>query len=403
MNEYPLSRTQDSPSSDAPVLPLDGCVVLDFSQYLAGPSCALRLADFGADVIKIERPNGGDACRQLSIADQRIDDDSVLFHTINRNKRSFTADLKDPADLERVKTLICRADVMIHNFRPGVMERIGLSWDDVRLLNPKLVYAVVSGYGNAGPWRDKPGQDLLIQSLSGLAWLSGNADDSPVPMGVSIADILTGAHLVQGILAALLRRQTTGRGGRVDVSLMESALDIQFEQITAFLHSGNAVPKRSKVSNASVYGSAPYGIYATADGHIAVAMAPLPKLGALIACPGLAAFDDPARWFAERDVIKAILRDHLAGRRTSDWLTILEPADIWCAEVLDYARLAAHDGFAALDMTQQLDNAITTTRCPVRLDGAILKSSRSAPPLGAHTEEISQQFHAVPGHSDTSR
>ena len=403
MNERPPPEKQDSQPSDAPLLPLDGCVVLDFSQYLAGPSCALRLADFGADVIKIERPNGGDACRQLSIADQRIDDDSVLFHTINRNKRSFAADLKDPADLERVRTLISRADVMIHNFRPGVMERIGLTWDDVQVINPKLVYAVVSGYGNAGPWRDKPGQDLLIQSLSGLAWLSGNADDSPVPMGVSIADILTGAHLVQGILAALLRRHATGRGGRVDVSLMESALDIQFEQITAFLYGGNVVPQRSKVSNASVYGGAPYGIYATADGHIAVAMAPLPKFGALIACPALAAFDDPSRWFAERDVIKGILRDHLATRDTSEWLAILEPADIWCAEVLDYARLTAHDGFATLDMTQQLDNAITTTRCPVRLDGAILKSPRSAPRLGAHTEEISRKFHSVPGHSDTSR
>lgn len=371
---------------------MDGCVVLDFSQFLAGPSCALRLADFGADVIKIERPQGGDACRQLSIADQRIDRDSVLFHTINRNKRSFVADLKIPADLERVRTLIKQADVMIHNFRPGVMERIGLAWDDVRQLNPRLVYAVVSGYGSTGPWRDKPGQDLLVQSLSGLTWLSGNADEGPVPMGISIADIVTGAHLVQGVLAALLRRHTTGLGGRVDVSLMESALDIQFEQITAYLRSGNEVPTRSAISNASVYGGAPYGVYATADGYMAVSMAPLPKLADLIACPALAAFDDPSRWFAERDTIKAILRDHLATAPTSTWLAILEPADIWCAEVLDYAQLTRHDGFAALDMTQQLDNEITTTRCPIRFDGAVLKSSRRAPALGAHTDEITHAF-----------
>lgn len=390
MNETNSPNQARSPAGDGPVLPLEGCVVLDFSQFLAGPSCALRLADFGADVIKIERPQGGDLCRQLSIADQRIDNDSVLFHTINRNKRSFAADLKNPADLERVKALIGRADVMIHNFRPGVMERIGLAWSDVEALNPRLVYAVVSGYGTAGPWRDKPGQDLLVQSLSGLTWLSGDAQDGPVPMGVSIADILTGAHLVQGVLAALLRRQTTGRGGCVDVSLMESVLDLQFEQLTAFLRSDGEPPRRSAVSSASVYGAAPYGIYPTADGHLAIAMAPLPKLAALIGCEALASFDDPLRWFSERDAIKTILRDHLRTRASAHWLALLEPADIWCAEIFDYAELTAHDGFDALDMIQQLDNGVTTTRCPVRIDGAILKSSRSAPELGRHTQEIRQ-------------
>jgi CoA:oxalate CoA-transferase len=402
MNENLFSEAIDSATSEATELPLDGCVVLDFSQYLAGPSCALRLADFGADVIKIERPQGGDLCRQLSIADQRIDADSVLFHTINRNKRSYTADLKDPQTLDRVKALISQADVMIHNFRPGVMERIGLAWDDVRSLNPRLIYAVVSGYGAIGPWRDKPGQDLLVQSLSGLTWLSGPADAGPVPMGVSIADILTGAHLTQGILAALVRRQATGRGGRVEVSLIESALDLQFEQITAYLRSGDS-PRRSTVSNASVYGSAPYGIYTTADSYLAVAMAPLPRLGQLIGCEALATFDDPSRWFIERDVIKAILRDHLATRTTSHWLSLLEPADIWCAPVLDYELLNGHEGFAALDMTQELDNAIMTTRCPVRIDGAILKARRSAPGLGEHTQEIEREFAQRMGLPDIGR
>jgi CoA:oxalate CoA-transferase len=373
-------------------LPLEGLRVLDFSQFLAGPSCALRLADLGADVVKIERPLGGDLCRQLYVADQALDGDSVLFHTINRNKRSFAADLKQPADLERVKALVARADVLVHNFRPGVMERLGLGFAAVRDLNPRLVYATVTGYGELGPWRDKPGQDLLAQSLSGLTWLSGDASQGPVPVGVSIADIVTGAHLVQGVLAALLRRSVTGRGGRVEVSLMESILDLQFEQITTFLCGDRSLPRRSSVNNASVYGAAPYGIYATADGYLALAMAPVGQLARLLDCAPLASFDEPIQWFARRDEIKAVLRDHLATRATAYWLALLEPADIWCAPVQDYATLTTHGGFTALDMTQSITNSaghsVTTLRCPIRIDGAVLKSPRAAPALGEHTAQV---------------
>src|SRR4030095_69553 len=169
-------------------LPLDGLIVLDFSQFLAGPSCALRLADLGARVIKVERPGAGELGRQLYISNLALDGDSTLFHSINRNKRGFAANLKGPADLSRVKQLIARADVLIQNFRPGVMERIGLDYAVVHELNPRLVYATISGYGPEGPWRDKPGQDLLAQSVSGLAWLNGNADQPPTPFGLAVAD-----------------------------------------------------------------------------------------------------------------------------------------------------------------------------------------------------------------------
>ena len=268
--------TQEAEGSFAP---LKGLLVLDFSQFLAGPSCSLRLADLGADVIKIERPDGGDLCRKLTLADQRIGDDSLLFHAINRNKRSFAADLKDEEDLSRVKSLVSRADVLIQNFRPGVMERLGLSYDVVRELNSRIVYATVTGYGQEGPWRDKPGQDFLAQSLSGLPWLNGDAGQAPVPVGVSIADLFAGAHLVQGILAALLRRGETGRGGKVEVSLLESVLDLQFEQLTTFLQGDGRPPARSSVNHGGVYSGAPYGIYATQDGYLALAMAPIGELG----------------------------------------------------------------------------------------------------------------------------
>jgi CoA:oxalate CoA-transferase len=374
------------------VLPLAGLIVLDFAQFLAGPSCALRLADLGADVIKVERPQGGDLCRQLYVADQALDGDSALFHTINRNKRSFAADLKNAADLAVVKKLIARADVMIHNFRPGVMERLGLGYDVAAVINPRIVYGAVTGYGASGPWKDKPGQDLLVQSLCGLTLLSGNEDQGPVPMGVSIVDILTGAHLVQGILAALVGRSASGKGARVEVNLMTSALDLQFEALTTYFNAGVGQPKRSKVNNASVHAAAPYGVYATADGHLALAMTPIGKLADLIGCQALRPYADENTWFRERDAIKTILSDFLRAKPTAAWLAMLEPADIWCAPVFDWPQLQSHAGFAALEATQEIfsagGQALRTTRCPIQIDGQILKSSRGAPRLGQHNAEI---------------
>ena len=193
-------------------LPLDGLFVLEFSQYLAGPYAGLRLADLGARVVKVERPGLGDGCRQLAIKGLFADGDSLTFHAINRNKESCTANLKDPVDLERIRHLIAKADVMTHNFRPGVMEAIGLDYEAVREINPGIIFATVTGYGKKGPWSGRPGQDLLAQSLSGLAWLSGDAGQPPVPFGLAMADILSGEHLVQGILAALLQRGKTRTG-----------------------------------------------------------------------------------------------------------------------------------------------------------------------------------------------
>ena len=204
-------------------LPLAGVKVLDFSQFLAGPVCALRLQDLGAEVIKIERAGQGDLCRSLVVADQTVGPDSLLFHTINRGKRSVAVDLKSPADLATVRRLIASADVMIHNFRPGVMERIGLGYEAVEAINPRIVYGCVSGYGPDGVWRDQPGQDLLAQSRSGLVWLNGSAGDGPVPIGVSITDIAAGMHLAQGVLAALFKQARTNRGSLVEVSLLASA------------------------------------------------------------------------------------------------------------------------------------------------------------------------------------
>lgn len=373
------------------ILPLSGLRVLDFAQFLAGPVAALRLSDLGAEVIKIERPDGGDLCRSMVVNNQTLDADSLVFHTFNRGKKSVAADLKAPADLDRVRSLVASADVMIHNFRPGVMERIGLGYDAVGALNPRLVYGAVSGYGTCGPWRDKPGQDLLVQSLSGIAWLSGNAADGPVPTGFAMLDVATAANLVQGILACLVRRGVTGKGGLVEVDLMSSAIDMTFEQLTCFLNDGEQTPKRHAIGNANPYQPAPYGIYRASDGYFAFAMTPLTRVAELLGAPEIAAFPQ-SEAYSRKDEIKAIVAGICATRPVQHWLDILEPAGIWCAPVLDWPGFVASDGFAALDPVQTIRTAAgseaRTTRCPIRLDGRTLQNPQAAPRLGADTASV---------------
>ena len=376
--------------------PLEGLLVIDFSQFLAGPSASLRLADLGARVIKIERPDKGDLCRELYISNLALDGDSTLFHSINRHKESFAADLKNPADRELVRKLLLHADVMIQNFRPGIIEKLGFDYATVSQVSPRLVYGEISGYGKTGPWRNKPGQDLLVQSLSGLTWLNGNADQPPMPFGLAVADLFTGAHLVQGILACLVRRGITGNGGRVEVSLLESTLDFQFEVLTTYLNDGGQLPKRSAFNNAHAYLGAPYGIYPTSDGYLAVAMGSVPRLGSLIGCQPLVAYTDPASLFEQRDQIKQLLGDHLKTQTTAHWLSILEPADVWSSDVYTWPRLFADEGFQVLDMVQEVLRRpgvlLKTTRCPIRIDGEIFKSPRGAPTLGEHTADIIRDF-----------
>ncbi len=382
------------------MLPLDGLIVLDFSQFLAGPSAALRLADLGATVIKIERPGTGDLARQLYISNLQLDGDSSLFHTINRNKQSLAADLKNSNDLEKVRLLVAQADVLIQNFRPGVMDRLGLGPKAVRERHPSIVYASVTGYGTDGPWRDKPGQDLLAQSLSGLVWLSGDVDHPPIPFGLSVVDMFAGAHLTQGILACLVRRGVTGCGGHVEVSLLESAIDMQFELLTTFFNDGMQLPQRSSTNNANAYLAAPYGIYRTDDGYMALAMASVPRIGELLGLPALSQYQTPQSWFEHRNAIKKTLADHLATQPTGHWLDILEPADIWCAEVLDWRKLVRHEAFSAAHVTQTIGQStsreLLTTRCPIRIDGKILTNPTAAPRVGEHNEEIEQRFHLTP-------
>lgn len=384
--------------------PLDGLLVLDFSQFLAGPVAALRLADLGARVIKIERPGVGELGRKLYLSNVVSEGDSTLFHSINRNKESFAADLKQKSELEKVRQLIRRADVMIQNFRPGVIDRIGLGYESVREINPRLVYGSITGYGPEGPWRQKPGQDLLAQAISGLPWLNGNIDDPPVPVGLAVADLLAGFHLVQGILACLVRRGITGKGGIVEISLLEAILDAQFEVLTAYLN-GGGLPQRGASCSAHAYLAAPYGLYPTADGYLALSMTSVPQLGELLELPELAAYSDSHSCFEHRNKIRAAIARCLRTSPTQHWLDILEPAGVWCAEVLTWNRLLQHEGFKVINMIQDVfqpgGTRLRTTRCPIHVDGNVLTSVKGAPRVGQDTERICQEFGLVADEENT--
>jgi len=374
--------------------PLKDIIVLEFSQYLSGPSAGLRLADFGARVIKIERPGTGDAGRQLAIKNLWVNDSSLLFHTINRNKESFAADLKNPDDLELVKELISIADVMAHNFRPGVMEKYGLHYEKVREINPRLIYTEITGYGNKGPWHHKPGQDLLIQSMCGLTYATGNKHDNPMPFGLAIGDYLCGNQAVQGILAALIRRRKTGKGALLQLSLMESLIDFQFEFFTTYFQT-NKHHERSEINNGHSLLSAPYGIYQTADGYIAVAMMPLQKLAAVIECDALSIFSDDDA-FEKRDAIKKILTVHFLTATTQNWLQKMHAHDLWVMPVLNWQQLQQTATYQTLQMEQEIkiteETKIVTTRCPIRINNEKIFSATPAPGLGEHTMKITEDL-----------
>jgi crotonobetainyl-CoA:carnitine CoA-transferase CaiB-like acyl-CoA transferase len=361
--------------------PLQDIVVVDFSQFLSGPSAGLRLADMGAKVIKVEKPGTGDICRYLYVSDVKIEGESTIFHAINRNKKSYSADLKSEADKEKIEKILAQADVMLHNFRPGVMERLGFDYESVKRINPQIVYAEISGYGNEGPWVDLPGQDLLLQSVSGLAWLSSKDGKHPVPMGVAVVDILAGTYIAQGILAALFRKSVSGQGELVQVSMLEAAIDFQSEMLTEFYNRPQSAvaPVKSDVIN---------GIFETASGFINILGDDGKKLSEILMKElGLVI----AKSVRQEFIAKLLLR-----RTAKEWVEALQKEGIHCVQVMDYDMLRKEPAYQSLAMELKVKTSngltITTTRCPIRMDGMLFTSDIGAPLLGEHTQEIDQIF-----------
>jgi len=248
----------------------------------------------------------------------------------------------------------------------------------------------VTGYGKTGPWKNRPGQDLLLQSMSGLVYTSGNEHDNPIPFGIAIADIICGAHLVQGILAALVRRRRKGIGALIELSLIESLLDFQFELLTTYFAS-KQLPKRSAENNAHPLLSAPYGIYSTSDGFIAIAMVSIQRLALALGSESLAVFAEDET-FSSRDEIKNIISKHVSTATSAFWIEKLHNEGIWAMEILDWNKIKEHPAYKVLQMEQTVRTGngkeIITTRCPIRINGERLFSGVPAPELGANNKKI---------------
>jgi crotonobetainyl-CoA:carnitine CoA-transferase CaiB-like acyl-CoA transferase len=346
------------------------------------------LADLGADVIKIE-PHGGAFERSWSAPDAYLDEASVFFLLANRNVRSMAVDLKSNEVPELLHDLIQSADVLIESFRPGAMDRLGLGYETVRQLNPRLVYCSLSGYGSTGPYRDRPGQDVLIQALSGLAAATGRGEEPPTPAGASLVDQHGATLGALGIRAALFSRERTGRGMLVESNLLNAALDLQIEPLGYFLNGFPAQRSRSGISSA--YYKAPYGVFETADRHVCLSLNSLATLRAT--------FDDP--WFdsvseseshARREEVNERIAKHLRGRTYEEWCEVFAREKVWYAPVNDYADVATdpqvrHNGSVISYEDPDLGE-VNLLGHPVTYDGNRPGLRTSPPRLGAHTREV---------------
>jgi crotonobetainyl-CoA:carnitine CoA-transferase CaiB-like acyl-CoA transferase len=370
---------------------LQGLTVLDLTRLLPGPFCTMLLADLGADVIKVEEPSTGDPAR---LSSPRQGDTGALFLLVNRNKRSVALDLKSSKGKEIALKLIDGADVVAENFRPGVMDKLGFGYDALRRRKPSLVYASASGYGPEGPYAQRPGQDLLAQALFGIMVITGPQTTGPRPVGVSAIDHHGAALFAMGILAALLRRERTGKGCRVDASLMQAALDLQAESLVAWLNA----PKRPASVNARQhiagwYYPAPYGVYATRNGHIAVSLCPLQRLAEAIDEPRLVSFSDKDTW-SRQDEIGELIAARLKTKATEDWSPRMEQAQIWHARVQGYADLVEDPQVKHMQALVTVRGAgetgapVTLVNHPVRYDGEAAAIRLPPQPLGAQTKEV---------------
>jgi crotonobetainyl-CoA:carnitine CoA-transferase CaiB-like acyl-CoA transferase len=380
--------TADDPRP--PLAVLSGVRVLSFTQFLLGPSGVQFLADLGADVVKIEPPDGTLWERHWSGSNHFLNGVSTFFLLAHRNQRSLTLDLKKPGGVAVARRLVERADVLVQNFRPGVMQRFGLDAERARALNPRLIYVSASGYGEASPYRDRPGQDLLMQAFSGLAHISGRAGQPPTPVGTAVIDQHGAALLALGVLAALLERARTGHGAHVEVSMLRAALDLQIEVATYFLNGARLDKPVGPL--ASMFHPPPYGVYETKDGHIVLSMSPLNLLAPALDVPALARYADVQWNFEEREAVARLLEPVLRQRTTAAWLEHLVPRGIWAAAVNTHAETFADPAVRAADAVEEIEHPIAgpvrLLRFPIELSSGRAGVRRLPPMPGEHTAEI---------------
>ena len=377
--------------------PLEGIKVLGFTHFAQAPFALQTLGDLGADVINIERPGSGDFNRS-QYAEECLNGESPFFLAMNRNKRSMTLDMKNEKAKAVIQDLIRNTDVIVSNFRPGVLDKLGFGYEEAKKLNPRIIYAHAVGYGRKGPYEKLPGQDLMAQCLSGYTYLVGK-DGPPQTGGTFLVDMYSAGMLTVGILAALINRDRGGESQEVEVSLLNSALHLQCQELTHYMNTGRK-PQRPKKFSGQVQSWAPYGIYATKDGYLCLSVVAENKvddLGAVLGIENLKeVMPDKEAMFRDRDKIYDVLQAALDQNRTDYWIEELQKVGIWCGRVNDYEQTVNDPQVIYNEMIQNISHPVAgdirVVNCPIGFS-KMPASIRKAPPLlGEHNEEILKEL-----------
>ncbi|RDY61142.1 CaiB/BaiF CoA transferase family protein [Flagellimonas nanhaiensis] len=371
---------------------LKGIKVLDFSQLLQGPFATQMLGDLGADVIKIERNGSGDIYRGMTFFNQWIaGDESPCFMAWNRNKRSLAINIKSEQGKEIIYKLAKEADIIVENFRPGVMTRLGYGYEDLKKINPGIIYCSASGWGDNGPYLTRPGQDLLVQSLSGAIMTSGKKSDGPVAIGTALCDQVNGLNSVYAILAALFYREKTGKGQEIKTNLLSSAIAFQMQDYFTVQNLGQTFERpESKIGHPG--NPAPFGMYQTSDGYLTIAMSPWPKLVEALGDSSLMEYDDPQLLFDQRDKIHGIIEAITVTKTTDEWLEIMLALDLWVAKVNDQKDVendpqVIHNN-TFVEVEHPKAGKVKVTNIPFTMSETPGKITRPSPMIGEHGEEI---------------
>lgn len=386
-------------SAPSTTAPLAGIKVLDLTIAMAGPLCTQRMGEMGAEITKIEAPGGGDFSRHAPMAGVTKFGDAVCYVTLNRNKKSLVLNLKSDEGRAVLYKMVEQADVLVQNFRPRVAGKLKIDYATLSAINPRLVYGSISGYGNTGPMKDRPGQDLLLQSFTGLTMNGGRAGGLPHPSPLYMVDVTASHMMCEGVLAALIARATTGRGQEVDVSMMAAIMEMQTQEITCYTEA-EAPPTRGTSPQVSIYQEPPYGVYQCEDSFLAIAQADLDVLAQTLDLPYLAELKaarpegDGQPVTDWRDKIYAHLAEKLETKTASHWDEILSPLGVWCVVVNDYDAFFNHPQTEGrlIKMIHPVGGEYTTVAPGIKFSDDPTPALFPAPLYAANSREVLVSF-----------